>query len=77
MQSKIRGCISMRWKWAQDVRNGGYLEVEKVSSENQLADLFTKTHGAARFKSLLKKMQGTQRHRRMAYYMGPAMEKYY
>ena len=45
----------------------------KVSSENQLADLFTKTHGAARFKQLLKQMQGTQRHRRMAYYMGKGL----
>ena len=77
MQSKLRGCISMRWSWVQDVRNGKYLDVRKVSSEDNLADLLTKTHGAKRFKVLLKKIQGTQRHRRMAYYMGRAMNKFY
>ena len=67
----------MRWSWVRDLKCGKFLDVQKVSSADNLADLFTKTHGAKHFKELLKKMQGTQRHRRMAYYMGRAMEKFY
>ena len=52
-QSKLRGTFNVRDGWVQELRDASTLIVEKVGTENNLADLMTKTHPTARFKQLL------------------------
>ena len=53
VQSKLRGTFNIRDGWVQELRDANTLIVEKVGTENSLADLMTKTHPTARFKQLL------------------------
>lgn len=40
--SKLRGMIDLRWNWVQELRDDKLVEVEKVSTKNNLADMLTK-----------------------------------
>ena len=51
--SKIRGTFDMRAEWVGELRNSGAIEVDYVTSTNNLADLLTKSHKNVRFEQLM------------------------
>mgnify|MGYP001230742664 CR=1 FL=1 len=58
VESKLRGNFDIRDKWVQELRDRHQLQVELVSSVNNVADLLTKVHKTARFRQLLQLVQG-------------------
>ena len=52
VQSKLRGTFNIRDGWVQELRDANTLIVEKASTDNNPADLMTRTHPTARFKQL-------------------------
>jgi hypothetical protein len=53
VNSKLRGTFDIRCDWVEELRQRHNIRVEKVSSENNCADLCTKAHNTQRFKQLL------------------------
>ena len=51
--SKIRGTFDMGAEWVGELRNSGAIEVDYVTSTNNLADLLTKSHKNVRFEQLM------------------------
>ena len=56
--SKLRGTFDVRDAWVQELRDRHSLIVVPVASCNNCADLCTKPHTTARFKQLLRLVQG-------------------
>ena len=56
VRSKMRGCFDLRDEWVKDLRNKNLLLVEKVNSEDNLADFFTKCFSKGKFNGLKRRI---------------------
>ena len=57
MNSRLRGHFSMRDAWVRELRDADECKVVHVSSQKQLADMFTKPLPASKFRLLMSLMK--------------------
>ena len=48
VHSKLRGTFDVRSGWVEELRKEGEVIVKKISTEDNFADLLTKTHSVSR-----------------------------
>ena len=56
VRSKMRGCFDLRDDWVKDLRDKNLLLVDKVNSEDNLADFFTKCFSKGKFNGLKRRI---------------------
>ena len=56
--SRLRGMIDIRENWVSELRDEGMVEVVKVNSSQNWADILTKCLRGSEFKRQLKMIQG-------------------
>ena len=52
----MRGCFDLRDDWVKDLRDKNLLWVDKVNSEDNLADFFTKCFSKGKFNELKRRI---------------------
>ena len=52
----MRGCFDLRDDWVKDLREKNLLLVDKVNSEDNLADFFTKCFSKGKFNGLKRRI---------------------
>ena len=55
--SKVRGVFDQRWDWIKELKDQASVTAEKVPTDENLADLFTKCHSNAVRMKLQKQLQ--------------------
>ena len=53
VHSKLRGTFDVRSGWVEELRKDGEVVVKKINTEDNFADLLTKTHSTAVFQRLI------------------------
>ena len=61
LDTRLKGYFDLREAWVLELRDHDKVGVQKVSGDQNLSDLLTKPLKPARFKSLLRSIQGTLR----------------
>ena len=53
VHSKLRGTFDVRAGWVEELRKDGEVMVKKIATEDNFADLLTKTHSTAAFQRMI------------------------
>ena len=58
LNSKLGGVFDRKEAWVQELRDSGQVELRKIATADNPADLFTKPFTSGKFQLLVKRLQG-------------------